>query len=154
LVHFPSLKIKVKCCTLEVMCIVIIKGYYWKKVINSALKTKSDIHFKTTFLAKTTLILKRREYYFSKNVIICFYLSNPNTCMPVDFSLVPWIVNMMEWYWSGIEEDIPNNELWSRFRVYKVGVLSVLGLMSTEQLRFNTSDHCIYRSLDMALPDH
>jgi len=35
---------------LEVVYIVIIKGYYWKKVINSALKTESDIHFETIFL--------------------------------------------------------------------------------------------------------
>jgi len=34
---------------LEVVCIIIIKGYYWEKVIYSALETESDIHFKTNF---------------------------------------------------------------------------------------------------------
>jgi len=45
---FPIIIIKVKCGTLEVVCI-IIKGYYWKKVINSALETDSDIYFETNF---------------------------------------------------------------------------------------------------------
>jgi len=42
--------------------IILIEGYNWKKII-IALKTKSAIHFETIvfFLAKTTLILKRRE---------------------------------------------------------------------------------------------
>jgi len=34
---------------LEVVSIVIIKGYYWKKVINNALETESDMHFETIF---------------------------------------------------------------------------------------------------------
>jgi len=37
------------------VCIVIIKGYYSKKVINNALKIKSDIHFEANFFTKTTI---------------------------------------------------------------------------------------------------
>jgi hypothetical protein len=37
---------------LEVVCIVIIKGYYREKVIYSALETESDIHFETNFFGK------------------------------------------------------------------------------------------------------
>jgi len=46
------------------MHIVLIEGYNWKeKVIIIALENENDIHFETIFLAKTTLILKRKEYY-------------------------------------------------------------------------------------------
>ena len=52
--------------TLEVVCRVLIGGYNWKEKVIIALETESDIHFETIFLAKATLILKRREYYIDK----------------------------------------------------------------------------------------
>jgi len=49
--------------TLEVVYIVLIRGYNGKEKVIIALKTESNIHFKTIFFAKATSILKPKEYY-------------------------------------------------------------------------------------------
>jgi len=47
---------------LEVVYIILIKGYNWKEKVIIALENENDIHYETFFfVAKTTLILKRIE---------------------------------------------------------------------------------------------